>query len=141
MIKVYEAIKQNSALLCTTYCGILLKLNFVNGNQILGRNAELRTNNRFVQDAIEHDPRFGLAIRLKRSYPEPSDKQEVKPAKPVKGSVQAVSDQPTVEEVKSVKTLNDALTYFLSRGESPDDEPDIEALKKKYNVTFPNLKI
>lgn len=145
MIKVYEAIKQNSARLCTTYCGILLELNFVNGNQILGRNAELMTNNRFVQDAIEHDKRFGLSIRLKRTYPEPSDKAAkplARAAKTVqkKSTEKAEEDVKKAEEVASVTNTNDAIAYFLERGESPEGDLDIEALKKKYNVSFPNLK-
>lgn len=139
MIKVYEAIKQNSARLCTTYCGILVELNFVNGNQILGRNAELHTNNKFVQDAIEHDRRFGLTLRLKRTYAEPSDpvtKPAVKTLKSVPRKIK--TDQP--EEVDSIKDANGAIAYFLAKGEAPDEELDIEALKKKYNVSFPNLK-
>lgn len=145
MIKIYEAVKQNSARLCTTWCGTLLELNFINGNQLLGRNAELTTSNKFVQDAIEHDRRFGTAIRLKRVFKESSDMAQPsanagKPAESKRGMKKPADAGSGAEAVESVKNANDAISYFLGRGEPADGDLDIGELKKKYNVTFPNMK-
>lgn len=141
MLKIYEAVGQNSARLCTTWCGTLLELNFINGNRLLGRNAELATSNRFVQDAIEHDRRFGTAIRLRRSFAEAGDAADAAP-----GDAKAPAGRRTrksvdaAEAVESVRNANDAISYFLGRGEPADSGADIEGLKRKYNVTFPNMK-
>lgn len=145
MLKIYEAVKQNSARLCTTWCGTLLELHFINGNQLLGRNAELVTSNRFVQDAIEHDKRFGTAIRLKRVFSEPGDTEQPaadagKPAESRQGKKKTADRKSGPEVVESVKNANDAIAYFLGRGEPADGDLDIGELKKKYDVTFPNMK-
>lgn len=119
-----------------------MELNFINGNRLLGRNAELATSNRFVQDAIEHDRRFGTAIRLRRSFAEAGDAA----ADAAPGDAKAPAGRRTrksadaAEAVESVRNANDAISYFLGRGEPADSGADIEGLKRKYNVTFPNMK-
>lgn len=73
MIKIYEAVRQNRARLVFNYCNCNIPVEFINGNTTLGRNAQFRTNNRFVQDAIEKDARFGKSIKLKGSIREEGD--------------------------------------------------------------------
>lgn len=149
MIKVYEVIRMNSARLITTYFGVKVELNFKNGNLLRGVNANLVTNDRFVQDAIEHDQRFGATIRLKSSYPESDDdkesisKEKEKTRRQSRSSSVREQRQPVKEEftaVEEVKSINDIISYFASLGETVEDESQIEELKEKYKVKFPNLK-
>lgn len=135
MIKVYEAIRLNSARLITQYLNVSIELNFINGNTLQGKNAELITNNKFIQDAIEHDSRYGVTIRLKRTYQEELDSEEKTKTK--KQKKQNVDGSKVISEVKNI---NDAISYFISKGEMVADDSDIEKLKEKYHVTFPNLK-
>ncbi|WP_300877901.1 hypothetical protein [uncultured Bacteroides sp.] len=149
MIKVYEAIRMNSSRLITSYLGVKVELNFKNGNLLRGVNANLVTSDRFVQDAIENDSRFGVTIRLKSSYPESSDEKESIAKEKEKARRQSRSSstreqrQAAKEEVNSVeevKSINDVISYFTSLGETVEDEAQIEELKAKYKVKFPNLK-
>ena len=63
MKKMYEINGLNAARLVFNYRGSQIVANFQGGNRQLGRNARLVTSNILVQEAIEHDPRFGTSIR------------------------------------------------------------------------------
>lgn len=158
MIKIYEAIKQNSARLVTTWCNVAVTLNFVDGNVYQGKGAQLVTNDRFVQDAIEHDPRFGVTIKLKKRMAEESDNVEAEKtqntnkkdaaqntsdkAQKGKGKKGAAKDIPSgAEAIESVKTMNDAMDYFAEKGELLESAEGLSELCGKYGVAFPNLAI
>lgn len=147
MIKVYEALRMNAARLFTTFMGVKIELNFKNGNLLRGVNANLVTSDRFVQDAIEHDNRFGVTIRLKSSYAETQeDKETLAEGKAGNKSTKLSASQKeriaknAVKAVDTVKTMNDVIDYFTSLGETVESEEQIEELKEKYKVKFPNLK-
>lgn len=163
MTKVYELKGMDACKLQVTYLGIKVNLEFKNGNFLNNKRARVVTNNPFVQDAIEHDRRFGSLILLAEQIEEkPSvvveEEEEPRPKKPTKKlrtqamidaekAVEATTDKSTdsdsgksAKEVKSVKSVNDAVEFFQKKGESVSDDGDIESLKEKYNVTFPELK-
>lgn len=147
MIKVYEVLRMNNARLFTSFMGVKLELNFKNGNLLRGINGNLVTSDRFVQDAIENDPRFGVTIRLKSSYPESEEEKasiaEEKSGKHSSNTSAAQKERITKNAVKSVdtvKSMNDVIDYFTSLGETVESEEQIEELKEKYKVKFPNLK-
>lgn len=147
MIKVYEVLRMNNARLFTSFMGVKLELNFKNGNLLRGINGNLVTSDRFVQDAIENDPRFGVTIRLKSSYPESEEeKASIAEEKSGKHSSKTSAAQKeriaknAVKSVDTVKSMNDVIDYFTSLGETVESEEQIEELKEKYKVKFPNLK-
>lgn len=147
MIKVYEVLRMNNARLFTSFMGVKLELNFKNGNLLRGINGNLVTSDRFVQDAIENDPRFGVTIRLKSSYPESEEEKtsiaEEKSGKHSSKTSEAQKERISKNAVKSVdtvKSMNDVIDYFTSLGETVESEEQIEELKEKYKVKFPNLK-
>lgn len=153
MKKVYELKGMDACRMQTTYLGVKVNLEFKNGNFINNKRARLMTDNPFVQDAIENDSRFGsfiiLAEVLKEEptvIPEVEEEEKPRPKRATKrlksqaelNAESSVADK-TAEE-KSVKSINDAVTFFQARGEAVNSDEDIEVLKEKYNVTFPNLK-
>lgn len=147
MIKVYEVLRMNNARLFTSFMGVKLELNFKNGNLLRGINGNLVTSDRFVQDAIENDHRFGVTIRLKSSYPESEEeKTSIAEEKSGKHSSKTSAAQKerisknAVKSVDTVKSMNDVIDYFTSLGETVESEEQIEELKEKYKVKFPNLK-
>lgn len=68
MIKVYEIKGKQAAQLVFTYFGVSLKLMFEGGNLSRNAGATYTTNERFIQDAIENDYRFGKTIFVVSSY-------------------------------------------------------------------------
>ena len=62
MNKIYEIKGLASARLIFNYQGVQITAHFHGGNWYLGRNARFVTSNILVQQAIEHDPRFGNTI-------------------------------------------------------------------------------
>lgn len=144
--KIYELVNMDACRITTVYCGITVNAEFRNGNHMNGRKAALITSNPFVQDALEKDPRFGKTFKLAAVY-EIKDAEPEMDRKPVKGSKGGKKTAETkdftkeVEDVETVKTVNDAIEYFLSKGETIGSIDQIEALKEKYRVNFPNLKM
>ena len=63
MNKIYEIQGLASARLIFNYQGTQVTAHFQGGNRHLGRNARLVTDNIIVQQAIEHDSRFGTSIK------------------------------------------------------------------------------
>lgn len=112
MIKIYEAVRQNRARLVFNYCNCTIKPDFINGNTSIGRNAEYRTNNPFIQDAIEKDPRFGVTIRLKGVIKEEGDDVPQPQAKPAAKAATKAKTKKQAEESKTFKNEADALYYL-----------------------------
>lgn len=125
MIKVYELKRFDGLQLKTSWCNQSLTVEFKGGNA--RQRATLTTANMFVQDALEHDPRFGTLYVLKQSYEDTPVERE------------KAAEQPK-RRVTKVKTVNDALRWLTEAGFNPTGEGDLEDLMDKAGVEFPNLK-
>ena len=158
--KVYEIKGMDKCSLSTTYRGVRVHLEFKGGDVSSKKNGTLATSDPFVQDAIEAMPSFGKKIVLRNSYElrnggSPVKRQEdveeenkpkfarVKPnaAELRKGKKakepERVDDEADV--VEDVKNLNDAASYFESKGVLIGSKEQLSEMMEKYNVEFPNL--
>ena len=154
----------------TTYLGVKVNIEFKGGCISDKKNAQVITDSEFVQDAIEHMKSFGKKVVLLRTIVDKVEKkidsnpmhdadafaEEKKPrivrrnnnaaAKRMQSVIEAKggknesTDDDGVTIVDSVNNVNDAISYFQAKGESPMGEEDLVSLKEKYNVKFPNLK-
>lgn len=111
-----------------SYLGQEIIANFRGGNRLTNR-AKLTTSSTFVQDALEHDPRYGTLFRLVRKYEDTPE-----------GAVKAKKEESAPKKVTKVKNVNDALLFFTKLGANVTGESDLSALMEKYNVEFPNLR-
>lgn len=125
MVKVYEAKRFDELQIRLNYCGQSLVVKFSGADA--RHRASFTTNNLFVQDALERDPRFGSLFVLVRKYNDDSAK-----------NVEAAEKAP--KKIVKVKTVNDALRWFTEAGFAPTGEEDITSLCEKANVEFPNLR-
>lgn len=152
MIKEYEFIGKQCAVLRISYFGIDMKLEFTNGNTARSKGAEYTTKDRFTQDAIEHDMRFGKTIFLRNKYLEPGE--EVKNSKTNKSDKNKGKEpecdekgkEPECDEngkriVSECKNMNDVIAFFKSLGENPEGDDDIRSLMEKHQVTFPSMSL
>lgn len=138
----------------TVYCGVKVTMTFKGGNVVMGKSARLQTDDRFIQDAIEHDQRFQWGnIKLVNVVElEDTDginrvnKQDVavttEDPKPKKGKKAKAAEEEEKQVVDGVKTLNDLDAWFAEQGVTLEGSSKsyIAGLCEKYNVTFPNLK-
>lgn len=115
-----------------THCGVPVNVDFTRGSVLNGRNAQFITDNKFVQDAIESDSRFGSLIIC-------TSKIEDAPAV-VAAEETAPSSARNLKQVKSVKNMNDAVDWFAVKGEAFRSKEELDDLCEKYGVCFPNLK-
>jgi hypothetical protein len=127
MVKVYELTRFDAMTLRVPYLGQTVMANFKGGDRIRSR-AKLVTSDRFIQDALEHDPRYGVLFTCVKKY-------EDTPAQVAK----AAADKAKPRKITKVKTINDALLYFTQLGASVTGENDLKDLMEQYNVEFPNL--
>jgi len=125
MVKVYEAMRFDTLQIRLNFLGQALSVTFDGADA--RRKASFTTSNRFVQDALEHDPRFGSLYVLARKYAEENTEK-----------AEAAAKAP--RKIAKVKTVNDALRFFTEAGYSPQGEEDLSSLCEKANVEFPNLK-
>jgi hypothetical protein len=128
MVKVYEMARFDAMTIRLNYCGQTILANFKGGVNAKVR-ARLTTSDRFVQDALEADPRYGTLYRMLRSYKDA-------PCYNVRNV--EVDNKP--KKITKVKDINGALRFFTEMGASVTGESDLKALMEKYNVEFPNLK-
>lgn len=158
--KLYELVGMDACRMQTVYCGTKVNMEFKNGNHLNGKKAVLITSNPFVQDAIEKDPRFGEMFKLSKVYEKEGDELELSQmesdgkrpfigrGKAARRKTQAELDKAKMlsdkndkcTEVLEVKTVNDAIDYFTSVGETVEDESQIRELMDKHMVRFPNMK-
>lgn len=128
MVKVYELARYDAMTIRISYRGQTIMTNFSGGNGH-DKRAKLITASIFVQDAIEHDPRFNHLIYL-------VDKYDDTPAAAVEAQIER--DKP--KKITKVKTVNDALLYFTKLGENVTADSSLEDFMVKHNVEFPNLR-
>lgn len=108
------------------WCGQNVSVEFKGGD---GRHrAKFMTSNLFVQDAIEHDVRYGGLVVLVSAYEDTPE-----------GKKEAVEEKPK-RRITRVKSINDAMRWLTENGYNPTGEEDLDALMEKANVEFPNLK-
>ena len=128
MVKVYEMARFDAMTIRLNYCGQTILATFRGGVNAKVR-ARLTTSDRFVQDALEADPRYGTLYRMLRSYED----------FPCYNAANAEVDTKP-KKITKVKDINGALRFFTEMGASVTGESDLKALMEKYNVEFPNLK-
>lgn len=129
MLKIYELSRFDAMTLRISYCGQVIMASFKGGDQRRNR-ARLVTDSLFVQDALEHDPRFGSLYILKKSYSDSTKDVEARIA----------NDKTKTRKITKVKSVNDALLYFTQLGANVTGDGDLKALMEQYNVEFPNLR-
>lgn len=129
MLKLYELSRFDAMTLRISYCGQIIMASFKGGDQRRNR-ARLVTDSLFVQDALEHDPRFGSLYILKKSYSDSTKDVEARIA----------NEKTKTRKITKVKSVNDALLYFTQLGANVTGEGDLKTLMEQYNVEFPNLR-
>ena len=129
MLKIYELSRFDAMTLRISYCGQVIMASFTGGDQRRNR-ARLVTDSLFVQDALEHDPRFGSLYILKKSYSDSTKDVEARIA----------NEKTKTRKITKVKSVNDALLYFTQLGANVTGEGDLKTLMEQYNVEFPNLR-
>ena len=129
MLKIYELSRFDAMTLRISYCGQVIRASFKGGDQRRNR-ARLVTDSLFVQDALEHDPRFGSLYILKKSYSDSTKDVEARIA----------NEKTKTRKITKVKSVNDALLYFTQLGANVTGEGDLKTLMEQYNVEFPNLR-
>ena len=129
MLKIYELSRFDAMTLRISYCGQVIMASFKGGDQRRNR-ARLLTDSLFVQDALEHDPRFGSLYILKKSYSDSTKDVEARIA----------NEKTKTRKITKVKSVNDALLYFTQLGANVTGEGDLKTLMEQYNVEFPNLR-
>ena len=110
------------------YLGQTIIANFKGGNRLTTR-AKLTTASTFLQDALEHDPRYGKLFRLVKKYDDTPAATE-----------KARKEESAPKKITKVKTVNDALLFFTKMGANVTGDSNLEDLMVKYNVEFPNLR-
>lgn len=130
MTKIYEIKGKDRCQINVNYCGVKIVAEF---KQVSGglRRSQLKTTDRFVQDALEHDPRFGSLYTCVQSF----DDEELTREQIVEEEHRSAP----AKRVYTVKTVNDAISYFSKKGELPTDDKSVKALMEQYNIAFPNL--
>lgn len=129
MLKIYELSRFDAMTLRISYCGQIIMASFKGGDQRRNR-ARLVTDSLFVQDALEHDPRFGSLYILKKSYSDSTKDVEARIA----------NEKTKTRKITKVKSVNDALLYFTQLGANVTGDGDLKTLMEQYNVEFPNLR-
>lgn len=119
--KVYTLKRFGSAALTTEYMGQEIRLEFSYGHGAIGCNrGTLIVNDKFTQDAIEHDSRFGSLITLTKTIEHDEDAEEVEP-KDAKPDVQVVR----------AKRYTQAQLDAMKEGEKSEEAPKAKTKSKK----------
>lgn len=117
--------------------GLKAEIEFKNGRMADNVPARFITSDKFLQYALEKDPRFGTMYRLERTIAEPSDeKKEAAPAE-TKPAEKKAKD---VTVVETVTDLADAIDHFSTLGKVLTTEKQVRAAMKSMNIEFPNWK-
>ena len=141
MRKIYRLKSMDACKLQTNYCGVKVALEFKDTMIKSKKEATLSTSNPFVQDAIEHDARYGKVIVLMAAYDD-SPKQEVvqeveeeRPARRRKESIKRRT-QEEIETSQKKMSVNDAIAFFESNGEKVENEDNLAELAEKHGIVI-----
>lgn len=132
MTKIYELAGKDRCQINLTYFGVKLNVEFRGTGGGIS-HSQFKTNDRFLQDALEHDFRFNRLYKLMQTFDENDS-----PAKPAAEKEEQAPRR--AKNITSVKSLNQALNYFVRIGETPQTDEDVKQLMEKYNIAFPNWK-
>lgn len=135
--KIYRLTNKRAAYFQTKYCGVLVPMSFVMG---VGTDPDLRAEmvvtDKFTQDAIENDPRFGKLFFLAETYGEPDVEEapvEVE-KKGKKGIKKAAKAEEPKDGAKVFKSINDAVYYLEEELGLDTTEDNLEQLMKDNNI-------
>lgn len=140
MRKIYRLKSMDACKLQTTYCGIKVVLEFKDTMIKSKKEATLSTSNTFIQDAIEHDHRYGKVFLLMASYddtPKVEVKEEVeeRPSRRRRDTIKRRT-QEEIESQVNAMSVNDAIAFFENKGEQVENEEKLAELAEKYGVTI-----
>lgn len=139
--KVYQLKYKRRASFYTTYCGIGINLDFMH-NVTDDDRAQLIVTNKFVQDAIEHDSRFGTEFTLVDTYGEEEPKtEEITSTASTTSEKKPTKRAPKKVIVSDVTNINDAYDYFAAHGVVLTTLDELKAQIAKENVEFPNVTL
>ena len=144
--KIYETPGRNYVCLEMQLGGIKTSVEFKNGRVANNINAQFITSNRFLQEMIENDKRFGSMIICKQEIdlgdwdeePAQADtsEPEQKPAAPQKKTSKKVSGKTVVEEVRDI---TDAIDWLSKNGKVATTPAQVQKAAAELGVEFPNL--
>ena len=140
--KIYETPNRNYVCLEMQLGGIKTNIEFRNGRVANNINAQFITSNRFLQEMIENDKRFGSMIICKQviDLGDFGEDEEAKPAPapaptPKKTS-KKVSGKTVVEEVRDI---TDAIDWLSKNGKVATTPAQVQKAAAELGVEFPNL--
>lgn len=117
--------------------GLKAEIEFKNGRMADNVPARFITSDKFLQYALEKDPRFGTMYRLERTIAEPGDELKVETPAESKPAAKKVKEATVVE---TVTDLADAIDHFSTLGKVLTTEKQVRAAMKSMNIEFPNWK-
>lgn len=143
--KVYELTRLVSAYFTTKYMGIVVELPFNTGRGSSYENrSQFVTSDKFVQDAIENDPRFNKDFCLVSESDDGNDDVYAKKATETsseKTEQKAKKNTTKKNVVADVTSINDAYDFFADRGVVLNTIEELRDAIKKESIEFPNLKL
>lgn len=113
--KVYHLTRHTAAFFQTKYCGVIVPLTFAPSAGVDNKSS-LTTTDRFIQDAIENDPRYGTDFYLAETI---DDGIEQEP--------------PKKKPKKRFTNINDAVSYLEELGVDVSNG-DIDEILQQNNV-------
>lgn len=139
MRKIYRLSNMDACKLQTTYCGVKVALEFRDTMIKSKKEATLSTNNPFIQDAIEHDSRYGKVFTLMAAYddtPKVAEvvEEEVRLSRK-KGDGKKRRTQEEMDKTNEMN-VNDAIAFFESKGEQVSGDEQLTELAEKYGVVI-----
>lgn len=139
MRKIYRLRSMDACKLQTSYCGVKITLEFKDTMVKSKKEATLSTSNPFIQDAIEHDARFGKVFLLMATYDDTPKKEEPKeeeerPARRMRDTRR----RKTQEEIEATKkmSVNEAISYIESKGDKVESEDKLAELAEKHGIVI-----
>lgn len=147
MTKIYELRRKTAAYFETEFYGITVPMEFTMGTGNGGeQRAEMIVTDKFTQDAVEADPRYGKEYVLSATYGD--DGSMITHQKEDLEDIPVVEEEPAPEpkkkarkpskkeEGKTFSTLNDAVYYLEEELGIETNDNNINELLKKHNITI-----
>lgn len=138
--KVYQLRFKRRAVFYTTYFGVGITLDFMHSTSD-DDHGQLATSDKFVQDAIEHDVRFGSEFFLLDTLGKDDVPEEDNVETTSTNNKKPKKNAPKKVVVSDVTNINDAYDYFAAHGVVLTTLDELKAQIAKENVEFPNLNI
>lgn len=136
--KVYQLKSRERALFHSRFYGVEIDIDFMHASSDENKG-QFVTADRFIQDAVEADPRFNVEFELVQTVEEPKEEAENAPEQVSQSKAKPKKEKKVV--VKDVTTVNDAYDYFLSKGLVLNTLDELRSKISEYNIEFPNLNV